>query len=67
MTTEESDLVLVKRVQRGDKSAFDLLVQELIIARPFDCAKHADRHREFRAVEPACDQRTPWRHAMMRG
>ena len=28
MTTEESDLVLVKRVQRGDKSAFDLLVRK---------------------------------------
>ena len=28
MTAEESDLVLVKRVQRGDKSAFDLLVRK---------------------------------------
>jgi RNA polymerase sigma-70 factor, ECF subfamily len=28
VTTEESDLVLVKRVQRGDKSAFDLLVRK---------------------------------------
>ena len=28
MTTEESDLVLVKRVQRGDKTAFDLLVRK---------------------------------------
>ena len=28
MTTEDSDLVLVKRVQRGDKSAFDLLVRK---------------------------------------
>ena len=28
MTVEESDLVLVKRVQRGDKSAFDLLVRK---------------------------------------
>lgn len=28
MTMEESDLVLVKRVQRGDKSAFDLLVRK---------------------------------------
>ena len=28
MTTEESDLVLVRRVQRGDKSAFDLLVRK---------------------------------------
>ena len=28
MTTEESDLVLVKRVQRGDKSAFDLLMRK---------------------------------------
>ena len=28
MTTEEGDLVLVKRVQRGDKSAFDLLVRK---------------------------------------
>jgi RNA polymerase sigma-70 factor (ECF subfamily) len=28
VTTEESDLVLVKRVQRGDKTAFDLLVRK---------------------------------------
>ena len=28
MTVEESDLVLVKRVQRGDKTAFDLLVRK---------------------------------------
>jgi RNA polymerase sigma-70 factor (ECF subfamily) len=28
VTTEDSDLVLVKRVQRGDKSAFDLLVRK---------------------------------------
>lgn len=28
MTVEESDLVLVKRVQRGDKGAFDLLVRK---------------------------------------
>jgi RNA polymerase sigma-70 factor (ECF subfamily) len=28
VTVEESDLVLVKRVQRGDKSAFDLLVRK---------------------------------------
>jgi RNA polymerase sigma-70 factor (ECF subfamily) len=28
VTIEESDLVLVKRVQRGDKSAFDLLVRK---------------------------------------
>ena len=28
MTAEESDLVLVKRVQRGDKTAFDLLVRK---------------------------------------
>ena len=28
MTVEESDLVLVKRVQRGDKAAFDLLVRK---------------------------------------
>jgi RNA polymerase sigma-70 factor (ECF subfamily) len=28
VTAEESDLVLVKRVQRGDKSAFDLLVRK---------------------------------------
>ena len=28
MTTEDSDLVLVKRVQRGDKTAFDLLVRK---------------------------------------
>jgi RNA polymerase sigma-70 factor (ECF subfamily) len=28
VTTEESDLVLVKRVQRGDKAAFDLLVRK---------------------------------------
>ncbi len=28
MSAEESDLVLVKRVQRGDKSAFDLLVRK---------------------------------------
>ena len=28
MTTEESDLVLVKRVQRGDKTAFDLLARK---------------------------------------
>ncbi len=28
MTAEDSDLVLVKRVQRGDKSAFDLLVRK---------------------------------------
>jgi RNA polymerase sigma-70 factor, ECF subfamily len=28
VTTEESDLVLVKRVQRGDKNAFDLLVRK---------------------------------------
>ena len=28
MTVDESDLVLVKRVQRGDKTAFDLLVRK---------------------------------------
>jgi RNA polymerase sigma-70 factor (ECF subfamily) len=28
VTVEESDLVLVKRVQRGDKTAFDLLVRK---------------------------------------
>ena len=28
MTVEEGDLVLVKRVQRGDKTAFDLLVRK---------------------------------------
>jgi RNA polymerase sigma-70 factor, ECF subfamily len=28
VTTEDSDLVLVKRVQRGDKTAFDLLVRK---------------------------------------
>jgi RNA polymerase sigma-70 factor (ECF subfamily) len=28
VTAEESDLVLVKRVQRGDKTAFDLLVRK---------------------------------------
>jgi RNA polymerase sigma-70 factor (ECF subfamily) len=28
VTVDESDLVLVKRVQRGDKSAFDLLVRK---------------------------------------
>ena len=28
MSAEESDLVLVKRVQRGDKTAFDLLVRK---------------------------------------